>query len=50
MIVDSKEQKELLLNLVRGATVSGNKETVKKILAALDGLEEAVQQANVAEE
>jgi len=49
MILDSKEQRELLLNIIKNVQIGGNFEQAQQTVTVLQELMEAVQEAKVQE-
>jgi len=49
MILDRKEQKELLLNIIKNVQIGGNLEQATKTIAVIQDLFKSVQEAKIQE-
>jgi len=49
MVLDSKEQKELLLNIIKNVQIGGNLEQATKTIAVIQDLLKSVQEAKIQE-
>jgi len=49
MTLDSREQKELLLSIIKNVQIGGNLEQVTKTIAVIQGLLKSVQEAKIQE-
>ncbi|MHA1305592.1 MAG: hypothetical protein ACTSPI_17970 [Candidatus Heimdallarchaeaceae archaeon] len=49
MTLDNKEQKELLLNIIKNVQIGGNLEQAKKTIVVIQDLLKTVQEAKIQE-
>jgi len=49
MVLDSKDQKELLLNIIKNVQIGGNLEQAQQTITVIQGLFKSVQEAKVQE-